>query len=74
MDTSSSMSEDCYSDTEMTKLDAVKHLFEAFANRSMAYDFPHLISLVTFGTGVKIMHRFTENLEKFKVSNFLSIT
>ncbi|XP_041956466.1 uncharacterized protein LOC121715137 isoform X1 [Alosa sapidissima] len=66
LDTSSSMSKECYSETKMRKLDAVKQLFYAFANRSMAYDFPHLISLVTFGTGVKIMHRFTENLEKFK--------
>ncbi|XP_041956477.1 uncharacterized protein LOC121715138 isoform X4 [Alosa sapidissima] len=66
LDTSRSMNEECYSDTKMRKLDAVKQLFDAFANRSMAYDFPHLISLVTFGRGVKIMHRFTENLEKFK--------
>ncbi|XP_031426697.2 uncharacterized protein LOC105895579 [Clupea harengus] len=64
VDTSSSMTEEC--DINVSKLSAVKQLFDAFANRSMAYDFPHLISLVTFGEGVKIMHMFTENLEKFK--------
>ncbi|XP_062399794.1 uncharacterized protein LOC134089370 [Sardina pilchardus] len=66
LDTSGSMDEECYSDTKMKKLDAVKQLFDAFANRSMAYDFPHLISLVTFGGEVQIVHGFTENLEKFK--------
>ncbi|KAL2091999.1 hypothetical protein ACEWY4_011797 [Coilia grayii] len=66
LDTSSSMKRDCYSDIAMTKLSAVKELFNAFANRSMAYDLPHLISLVTFGGKVKTIHTFTENLEKFK--------
>lgn len=67
------MTEEGYADTKMTKLSAVKQLFDAFANRSMAYDFPNMISLMTFGAGVKIKHMFTENLEKFKVSDVLSI-
>ncbi|CAL8287134.1 unnamed protein product [Arctogadus glacialis] len=32
----------------------------------MAYDFHHVIGLVRFGTGVKLLHTFTETLEKFK--------
>ncbi|XP_048098789.1 uncharacterized protein LOC125294288 isoform X1 [Alosa alosa] len=66
LDTSGSMKEECYSNVDMPKLDAVKQLFDAFANRSMAYDLPHLMSLVTVGREVKIIHPFTENLEVFK--------
>ncbi|XP_066575898.1 uncharacterized protein LOC136766384 [Amia ocellicauda] len=52
----------------LSRLDAVKVLFEAFANRTMAYNFHHIVGLVTFGgnADVKRIHTFTENLEHFK--------
>lgn len=65
------MNEEAYTDIKMTKVAAVKQLFDAFANRTIAYDFPHLISLLTFGQEVKTIHTFTENLEKFKVCDWI---
>ncbi|KAM8839031.1 uncharacterized protein ACB058_015597 isoform 1-T1 [Synchiropus picturatus] len=66
IDTSSSMAEKCYGSTDIRKIDVVKELFDNFASRSMAYDFKHLIGLVKFNTEVKVIHTFTETLEKFK--------
>ncbi|AWP03881.1 putative bifunctional E2/E3 enzyme R795-like [Scophthalmus maximus] len=66
IDTSSSMEEDCYGNTGIKKINAVKELFDNFASRSMAYDFYHVIGLVKFDSMVKTLHTFTENLEKFK--------
>ncbi|XP_062382868.1 uncharacterized protein LOC134070498 [Sardina pilchardus] len=67
LDSSTSMRHECYfADAEMDRMTAVKQLFDAFANRSMAYNFHIVIGLVTFGRSVDIIHTFTENLEKFK--------
>uniref|UniRef100_A0A8C5EWC4 Uncharacterized protein n=2 Tax=Gouania willdenowi TaxID=441366 RepID=A0A8C5EWC4_GOUWI len=66
IDSSSSMSEICYEDLQMQKINAVKELFDNFASRTMAYDFYHIIGLVKFDSAVEIMHTFTETLEKFK--------
>ncbi|XP_059200814.1 uncharacterized protein LOC131980577 [Centropristis striata] len=66
IDTSSSMEEECYQSAEIKKINAVKELFDNFATRTMAYDFYHVIGLVKFDSMVKVLHTFTENLEKFK--------
>ncbi|KAL1007693.1 hypothetical protein UPYG_G00090320 [Umbra pygmaea] len=67
VDSSSSMNEKCYdSDDKMTRLDAVKQLFDNFATRSMAYNFHHVIGLMKFDSSVKTLHTFTETLETFK--------
>ncbi|XP_039670716.1 uncharacterized protein LOC120567772 isoform X1 [Perca fluviatilis] len=66
IDTSSSMEEECYASAEIKKINAVKELFDNFATRTMAYDFYHVIGLVKFDSLVKILHTFTENLERFK--------
>ncbi|XP_026203682.1 uncharacterized protein LOC113153966 [Anabas testudineus] len=66
IDTSSSMTEKCYGSVEIQKIHAVKELFDNFATRSMAYDFHHIICLVTFNSTVTTVHTFTETLEKFK--------
>ncbi|CAL8287126.1 unnamed protein product [Arctogadus glacialis] len=66
IDTSTSMRGNCYDDLKMRKIDAAKELFDSFASRTMAYDFQHLISLVSFSSDVKLIHTFTENLEVFK--------
>ncbi|KAM6919292.1 uncharacterized protein FYW49_008813 [Xenentodon cancila] len=67
IDTSSSMDEECYENAKITKMNTVKELLDNFATRTMAYDFHHVIGLVKFDSMVKILHTFTENLEKFKV-------
>ncbi|XP_041694892.2 uncharacterized protein LOC121533151 isoform X2 [Coregonus clupeaformis] len=67
VDSSSSMKKTCYdSDDKMTRLDAVKQLFDNFTTRSMAYDFHHVIGLVKFDSSAKTLHTFTETLETFK--------
>ncbi|XP_061600946.1 uncharacterized protein LOC133463424 isoform X2 [Cololabis saira] len=66
LDTSSSMDEKCYGSAEIKKIHAVKELFGNFANRTMAYDFHHVIGLMKFDSSVQTVHTFTENLENFK--------
>lgn len=68
IDTSSSMTENCYGSVEIQKIHAVKQLFDNFATRTMSYDFHHVIGLVKFDSTVKTLHTFTETLEKFKVN------
>ncbi|XP_072303871.1 uncharacterized protein [Eucyclogobius newberryi] len=68
IDTSSSMNEKCYGSVDLQKIHTVKELFYNFANRSMAYDFHHIIGLVKFDSTVKTLQTFTETLEKFKDS------
>ena len=46
-DTSSSMNMK-FLDTEITRIAIVKQFFQAFAERTMAYDFHHVISLIVF--------------------------
>nr|XP_015194702.1 PREDICTED: uncharacterized protein LOC107075993 [Lepisosteus oculatus] len=67
MDSSSSMASECYDDQiKMKRIDAIKQMFHAFANRSMAYNFHHVIGLVRFGGKIEILHTFTEIFETFK--------
>ncbi|MBN3296992.1 MAD4 protein, partial [Amia calva] len=61
------MQDECYDKvTKMKRIDAVKQLFHAFANRSMAYDFKHVIGLMRVGGKATILHTFTETMETFK--------
>lgn len=68
IDTSSSMTEKCYGSVDIQKIHAVKELFSNFANRSMAYNFPHIVGLVKFDSSVETLQTFTETLETFKVN------
>lgn len=52
--------------TPLPRIDTVKQLFVAYANRSIAYDFPHVIGLTTFGTKVECVRKLTEAFESFK--------
>lgn len=63
----------CYASAEIKEINVVKELFDNFATRTMAYDFYHVIGLVSFDSQVKILHTFTENLEKFKVKSVYQI-
>ncbi|KAK2905043.1 hypothetical protein Q8A67_006842 [Cirrhinus molitorella] len=66
-DSSSSMMEECYDTaSQMMRIDAVKQIFDSFSNRSMSYDFQHVICLVMFNDKVTTLLKFTENLEAFK--------
>lgn len=68
IDTSSSMTEESYGSVGIQRIHAVKELFNNFSNRSMAYDFHHIIGLVKFDSIVKTLQTFTETLETFKES------
>nr|XP_014353347.1 PREDICTED: uncharacterized protein LOC102365633 [Latimeria chalumnae] len=52
-------------DTTLSRLVAVKQLFEAFSNRSMAYSFNHVVGLITFGGSAKFIHNFCNDFERF---------
>ncbi|XP_006822901.1 uncharacterized protein LOC102801018 [Saccoglossus kowalevskii] len=64
-DISGSMDSRCLNGS-MTQLDAIKQFFCAFADRSMAYNFKHVIGLTTFNNTVHVMDTCTEAFESFK--------
>ncbi|KAL4635362.1 hypothetical protein GN956_G14227 [Arapaima gigas] len=67
LDSSSSMNDKCFdSESKMMRMDAVKQMFHAFVNRTMAYDFHHIVGLVRFASTVETCITFTETLEAFK--------
>ena len=53
-------------DSGVTRLGAVKQLFHAFANRTMAYNLFHVIGLTVFATKVTCVSKVTELFEQFK--------
>ena len=53
-------------DATLNRLDTVKQLFHAYANRSMAYNLPHVVGLTLFGSKVKVACPLTEAYESFK--------
>ncbi|XP_051564280.1 uncharacterized protein LOC127446948 isoform X3 [Myxocyprinus asiaticus] len=67
-DSSSSMGAECFDeDCKMKRIEAIKQIFDSFANRCMAYNLEHVICLVKFDSVVKTLHTFTETVETFKV-------
>ena len=63
-DTSSSMNMD-FQETEISRINIVKEFFAAFAERTMAYDFHHVISLILFNQRVEQRCNFTEIFNSF---------
>lgn len=69
LDSSSSMGEECFDKhCKMKRIEAIKEIFDSFANRCMAYNFEQVICLVKFDSVVKTLHSFTETVETFKVN------
>ncbi|ROJ73027.1 Ubiquitin-conjugating enzyme E2 11 [Anabarilius grahami] len=67
LDSSSSMGEECFDkDCKIKRIEAIKEIFDSFANRCMAYNFEQVICLVKFDSVVKTLHTFTETVETFK--------
>lgn len=48
-------------------MSAVKEFFHAFANRTMAYDFHHVISLIFFNNSIEVKSDFTEGNFNFSI-------
>jgi len=66
LDVSGSMNSVFSRQTGTTRIEAVKQFFHAFSNRSMAYNFPHHIGLILFGTNVTVACPLTPLFENFK--------
>ncbi|CAN0424417.1 unnamed protein product, partial [Lampetra planeri] len=67
MDNSLSMSSASFDDPKsVPRMDAAKQLFHAFADRTMAYDFHHVVGLITFAGKVTVVGKFGDLLERFK--------
>ena len=66
LDISGSMTSPYFQVAEMDRMSAVKAFFNAFADRTMAYDFHHAISLVLFNNQVKLKCDFTDLFTQFK--------
>ena len=49
----------------MSRLDAVKQFFIAFANRSAGYDLPHVVGLLTFDNQLTLKCPITESWKTF---------
>ena len=72
LDISSSMDMQAHAgDDTLTRLDAVKSLFNSFVDRSLAYQLPHVVGLVLFGTRARIECPITEAFELFMVRDAL---
>eukprot|EP00666_Eupelagonemidae_sp_cell4sb_P007626 gene7626-20180_t len=68
-DVSASMSSSSFTGDEaggLTRLDVVKQLFFAFANRTMSYDLHHVIGLVLFSSTTEVRCPLTEVFEGFR--------
>jgi hypothetical protein len=56
------------SSKKLTRLQTVQQLFHSLVNRTEAYDHPHRIALVLFGSEVSLACGFTPLFDKFKQS------
>lgn len=52
-----------------SRLQAAKDFFEAFANRSQAYDFHHSMGLTTFHSSISVKQPLSRIYEFFRVSD-----
>ena len=57
----------------MSRLQAAKDFFEAFANRSQAYDFHHSMGLTTFHSFISIMQPLSRIYEFFRVCGYCAV-
>ena len=53
-------------DSGVSRLNAVKQLFHAFANRTMAYNLFHVVGLTVFASKLTCVSKVTELFEEFK--------
>jgi hypothetical protein len=58
----------CRKGTDYSRIRAAKDLFDAFVNRTLAYNFHHVIGLVTFESKVEVQLQLTEVLSSLFVS------
>jgi Mg-chelatase subunit ChlD len=65
-DTSGSTASSLYGEVGLNRLGGVKSFFSAFADRTMAYSFRHVISLITFQSTIEVQTDFTEMFVQFK--------
>ena len=49
----------------MTRMGAVNCFFSAFADKTLAFEFDHLIQLITFSTLINVKCEFNNNFDKF---------
>lgn len=66
LDISGSMDEDFYESDDLTRLGVVKAFFNAYADRTMAYNLKNVISLVFFDDRYILKCGFTELFMQFK--------
>lgn len=66
LDISGSMDELYYDSEDLTRMGVVKAFFSTFADRTMAYDLKHVISLVYFDNRIIEKCSFTELFILFK--------
>ena len=52
----------------ISRMETAKQLFAGFANRSMAYNLPHVVGLITFSDEVKRVRQLTEAFESFNAA------
>ena len=67
LDKSSSMNEKFFDEADLLRIGAVKFFFEAFAHRTMAYNFNHVISLILFDKVAEVKVDFTESFQDFNL-------
>lgn len=56
-----------FNEPDLIRIGAVKSFFEAFAYRTMAYNFEHVISLILFDNVAEMKVDFTESFQDFNL-------
>jgi Mg-chelatase subunit ChlD len=67
LDISGSMGGKFFNEPDLKRIGAVKSFFEAFAYRTMAYNFEHVISLILFDDKIDSKVDFTESFHDFNL-------
>lgn len=64
-DISGSMSSCFFGDKDLSRMGAVNALFSAFADKTLAFEYNHLVKLVCFSSGIYDKCDFTNDFNKF---------
>jgi ubiquitin-conjugating enzyme E2 D/E len=64
-DVSGSMSGSFFADKDLSRIGAVNAMFSAFADKTLAYEYNHIVKLVTFNSNITDKCDFISDMDEF---------
>lgn len=64
-DTSGSMGQSFYADKELSRMGAVNAFFSAFADKTMGFEFNHVVQLICFNSNIDQKCQFINDFNLF---------